>query len=73
VLVTVFRVDLVFPEDSAVGINHARVVIFYQRDNVGSFVGSTASEVHQFVPVAEGDLALVHLCLADFPDRSGRA
>jgi hypothetical protein len=41
VLVTVFWVELVFPEDSAVGVDHGRMIIFYQRDNVGSFVGST--------------------------------
>ena len=41
VLVTVFRVELVFPEESAVGINDGRVIISYERDNVGSFVGST--------------------------------
>jgi hypothetical protein len=41
VLVAVFRVEFVFPEDSSMGVDYDRVIIFYWRDDVGSFVGST--------------------------------
>jgi len=36
------------------------VIIFYQRDNVGSFVGSTDSSVQHRVAEPDSDFALVH-------------